>query len=79
MNQTVNVGGIEIEVESRFRIEVNQWQASLRHPVHGFTVSEWASTPKKAIQEATRALLFYGREMERVIGSGVVRRAQQAS
>jgi hypothetical protein len=78
MNQTVEVEGIEVEVESRYRIEVNQWQASLRHPVHKFTVSEWASTPRKAVRAARRALLFYAGEMERVIGGGVGRARRRA-
>ncbi len=73
MTRTVKVEGIEVDVESRYRIEVNQWQASLRHPVHEFTVSEWASTPRKAVLAARRALLFYAREMERVIGGGIGR------
>jgi len=69
MNKTIHVAGIEVEVESRYRIELNQWQASLRHPLHGFTVCEWATTAHEATRAAHRALLFYAREIEQVIGS----------
>jgi hypothetical protein len=68
MNETYRIGGFELEVESRYRVEVDKWQASLRHPVLGFTVSEWAATPQEAAAAAGRALLFYAREMERVTG-----------
>ncbi len=68
MRPTVNVGGHEIEVESRYRVEVDKWEASLRHPVHGFTLAEWAATPREAAVAARRALLFYAREMERIVG-----------
>ena len=65
MGQTVNVEGVDVEIESRFRVEIGQWQASLRHPVHGFTVAEWGKTPAEAARSAYRALIFYGNEMER--------------
>ncbi|MDP3936801.1 MAG: hypothetical protein Q8R92_01540 [Deltaproteobacteria bacterium] len=68
MGPTVNVAGHEIEVESRYRVEVDKWEANLRHPVHGFTVSEWAATPQEAAVAARRALIFYAREMERIVG-----------
>ena len=67
MNKRVNVGGVDVEIESRYRVEMNLWQASLRHPRHGFTVMEWGATPQKASRAAYWALLFYAREMERII------------
>ena len=67
MGQTVNVEGVDVEIESRFRIEIGQWQASLRHPVHGFTVSEWGKTAAEAARSAYQAVLFYAGEMERFL------------
>ncbi len=65
MDRTVRVQGVEVEIESRYRVEIGEWQATLRHPVHGFTVSEWGTTPADALRGARRALIFYGKEMER--------------
>lgn len=65
MGQTVKVEGVDVEIESRFRVELGQWQASLRHPVHGFTVMEWGKTAADAARGAYRAVLFYAGEMER--------------
>jgi hypothetical protein len=65
MNQTIEVNGIEVEVESRFRVELGQWQSTIRHPVHGFVVSEWAPTLKDATYAAYKALRYYETEMER--------------
>ena len=69
MGETIRVQGVEVEVESRYRVELGAWQASLRHPVYGFTAVEWAGTPAEAAKGAHRALLFYAREMERFTGS----------
>lgn len=67
--QTVDIQGIEVEVESRYRIEIQQWQATIRHPVHQFTVSEWAPTLKDATHAVLQALHHYEAEMERAITS----------
>lgn len=69
MDRTVRIQGVDVEIESRYRVEIGEWQATLRHPVHGFTVSEWGTTPADALEGARRALIFYGKEMERFTGN----------
>ena len=69
MERTVRIQGVDVEIESRYRVEIGEWQATLRHPVHGFTVSEWGTTPEDALKGAQRALIFYGKEMERFMGN----------
>ena len=64
-SQTVDVQGIQVEVESRYRVEIQQWQATIRHPVHQFTVSEWAPTLKDATHAALQALRHYEGELAR--------------
>ena len=64
-SQTVDIQGIPVEVESRYRVEIQQWQATIHHPVHQFTVSEWAPTLGDATHAALRALRHYETEMER--------------
>ena len=65
MDQRIEIEGIPVEVESRYRIELQQWQSTIRHPVHGFTVCEWAPTLKDATYAAYKALRYYEAEMER--------------
>jgi hypothetical protein len=73
MMQTVTVQGIDVEVELRYRIEIQQWQATLHHPTLGFTVSEWAGTGEEATKAARRAMRLYEAEMTRTL-VGVPRR-----
>jgi len=65
--QIVTVRGIDIEVQLRYRLEIRQWQATMRHPTLGFTVSEWADTAGDATNAARRAMLLYEGEMMRVL------------
>ena len=76
MDRTVRVQGVDVEIESRYRVEIGEWQATLRHPVYGFTVIEGGTTPADALKGARRALIFYGKEMERFTGNpGAERKA----
>jgi hypothetical protein len=67
MMQTVTVQGIDVEVELRYRIEIQQWQATIHHPTLGFTVSEWAGTVKEATKAVRRATILYEAEMMRFV------------
>ena len=64
--EVIEIQGVPVEVESRYRIEIQQWQATIRHPVHQFTVSEWAPTLGDATFAALQALRHYEAEMEKV-------------
>jgi hypothetical protein len=64
-SQKVDIQGVPVEVESRYRVEIQQWQATIHHPVYHFTVSEWAPTLQDATHAALKALLHYEAEMER--------------
>jgi len=63
--EVIEIQGIPVEVESRYRVEIHQWQTTIRHPVHQFTVSEWAPTLMDATHAALQALRHYESEMER--------------
>ncbi len=65
--QIVTVQGIDVEVELRYRIEIQQWQATMRHPTLSFTVSEWANTAEDATNAARRAMILYEAEMMRFL------------
>jgi hypothetical protein len=79
MMQIVTIQGIDVEVELRYRIEIQQWQATIRHPTLGFTVSEWAGTVEEATKAARGATILYEAEMMRfLVGAAGRHRPQQA-